>query len=142
MLALVDTGSNLHAADCEVHFPQYAKLVRAPKHSKVARATTAGGHKLDHLGKFTVDATTDFQDVTIPFNHMKVKLPILSVRQMLGKGSVMTLTEDSGLIQNHRTGHSIRFLIQDGLWYMKLKVKPPTTNEDTSASPFGRQGKA
>ena len=142
-LALIDTGSNIHAADAEVHFPEYAKSVRPTAASKSGHsATAAGGHKLFNLGKFTVSATSDGQDVRVPFNHMKVKLPILSVREMMSKGSRMTLTESGGIIRNREKNQAIRFIVHDDLWYMKLKVKPPpaSDNADLSKSPFGRQG--
>ena len=73
---------------------------------------------------------------------MKVKLPILSVREMMSKGSLMTLTEHGGVIRNKAKNQSIRFIVHDDLWYMKLKVKPPPVTEapDLPKSPFGRQG--
>ena len=143
MLALVDTGSNIHAADAEVHFPEYVKSVRPTSASQRGQsATAAGGHKIFNMGKFVVSATADGQDVRVPFNHMKVKLPILSVREMMSKGSLMTLTEHGGVICNKAKNQSIRFIVHDDLWYMKLKVKPPPATEtpDLSKSPFGRQG--
>jgi hypothetical protein len=144
VLALVDTGSSIHAADVDVHFPQYAKSVRQSAASRQGHsATSAGGHKLVNRGKFTISAETDGQNVKVPFNNMKVKLPILSVRQMMSKGSVMTLTEVDGKIHNARSGQTIHFAVHDDLWYMKFKVKPPTqaaTDELRAASLFGRQG--
>ena len=142
-LALVDTGSSIHAADVEIHFPQYVDKVKESAASRRGHAaTSAGGHKLVNMGKFTVEAVTDGQDVRVPFNNMKVKLPILSVRQMMSKGSVMTLTETDGKIQNERTGQTINFSVYDDLWFMKFKIKPPAkgTEGNLSASPFGRQG--
>ena len=142
ILALVDTGSNIHAADADVHVPDCAPLVRrAPTQKSSHAATTADGHRLDNLGKFTISASANGQDIKIPFNHMKVKLPILSVRQMLSKGGRLGLTETSGCITNSRTRQRINFIVHDDLWYMKLKVqKPPSDNGCKPDTGFGRQG--
>ena len=138
VLALVDTGSSIHAADADMHFGDYASQVRRPKSASITgAATTAGGHKLENLGKFVVNATTNGHDIKIPFNHMKVKLPILSVRQMLNKGGQLSLNEAGGSITNPHAGQTINFIVHEGLWYMKLKVGKPSR-----PMPFGRQGKA
>ena len=143
VLALVDTGSSIHAADADVHFPDYSSKVRRSSHKKSAGTTTAGGHRLENLGRFNVSADADGQTVRIPFNHMKVKLPILSVRQMMSKGGQLTLTEHGGKITNATTHQSINFVIHDDLWYVKLKVNKPPTNDGRQPSlPFGRQGSA
>ena len=144
MLCLVDTGSSLHAADAEIHFPEYLKTVKPSSASRRGHAaTSAGGHRLENLGKFTVNAVTDGQDVKVPFNHMKVKIPILSVREMMSKGSYMTLTEDGGKIVNQNIGRCVNFFVHDDLWYMKFKVKPPNEQAQSQLpdSLFGRQGK-
>ena len=136
---MVDTGSSIHAADVETHFPQYVDAVKQSSASRRGHAdTSAGGHKLVNLGKFVVNAETDAQDVRVPFNNMKVKLPILSVREMMSKGSVMTLTETDGEICNRRTGQTIHFAVYDDLWFMKLKVKPPSKLK-VSAPPLPRE---
>ena len=143
MLALVDTGSNIHAADADVHFPLYSGLVRStPASRRGHTATAAGEQKLQNLGKFVVHGNADGQDLRIPFNHMKVKLPILSVRELMTKGCKMTLTENGGVIQNKSKNQQINFIVHNDLWYIKLKVKPPPSSEADKArpSPFGRQG--
>ena len=51
MLCLVDTGSSLHAADADVHFPGYAFTARPSTASRKGHAaTSAGGHRLENLG--------------------------------------------------------------------------------------------
>ena len=143
ILALIDTGSSIHAADADIHFPEYSKLVRKPASQKSPKATTAGGHKLANLGKFVVSAETNGQQVSIPFNHMKVQLPILSVRQMMRKGGQMVLTDSGGSITNPLTRQTIDFVIHDNLWYAKLKVnKPPPSDAMDVDSDFVRQGSA
>ena len=82
------------------------------------------------------------QDLRIPFDNMKVKLPILSVRELMSKGCKMTLTEHGGVIRNKLKNQQIDLVVHDDLWYVKLKVKPPPISEAAVdlASPFGRQG--
>ena len=95
-----------------------------------------------NLGRFVVHGHTDGQDVRIPFNNMKVRLPILSVREMMSKGSKMTLTETGGIIENREKKQAINFIVHDDLWYVKLKVKLPPANDQPEArsSLFGKQG--
>ena len=62
---------------------------------------------------------------------------------MMSKGGQLTLTEHGGKITNATTQQSINFVIHDDLWYVKLKVNKPPTNEGRQPSlPFGRQGSA
>ena len=61
------------------------------------------------ISQTTLSADADGQTVRIPFNHMKVQLPILSVRQMMSKGCQLTLTEHGGKITNPITRQSINF---------------------------------
>ena len=52
VLALIDTGSHIHAADAEVHVPDYVNHVReSSAQRRGAAATTAGGHQLPNKGK-------------------------------------------------------------------------------------------
>ena len=110
---------------------------------------------MPNKGRFIVNAIADGHDVSVPFTNMDVKLPILSARQMMTKGSRMLLTEEDGEIYNPRTDETIRFIIFDDLWFMKMKVKPPIANTSAmnvdpicgpcpnpgnSQLPFGRQG--
>ena len=57
VLALIDTGSHIHAADVDVLFPDYVDHVRENSaQRRGATATTAGGHQLPNKGKFTISA--------------------------------------------------------------------------------------
>ena len=126
VLCLVDTGSSVHAADAETHFADYLPFVRETSASRKGDgATTACGAHLPNKGKFVVDAIADNEEVSIPFTNMKVKLPILSARRMMTKGSKMELEDDTGKIFNAETNQTIRFLVHEDLWFMKIKVKKP-----------------
>ena len=60
ILCLIDTGSNVHAADAEVHFPQYLDHVKPTSLSRRGHAaTSAGGHKIHNLGRFVVKGEAD-----------------------------------------------------------------------------------
>ena len=55
ILCFLDTSSNVHAADAEVHFPKYVSHVKKSSSGSSSRsAITAVGHKLQNLGKITV----------------------------------------------------------------------------------------
>ena len=135
ILALIDTGATVHAADSEVHFKDYVDQVRpTPSSRRGDGAVTAGGHLLPNKGKFTVHAIADGQDVSIPFNDMKVQMPILAVKKMMKKGTKMLLEEDGGVLYNSRTQQRLNFIEHSGLWFMKLKVKPPPGSRDADES--------
>ena len=142
ILALIDTGATVHAADPEVHFPDYAPLVTPTASSKKGEgALTAGGHLLKNGGKFTVHATADDQDVSIPFYAMKVQMPILAPKKMMKKGTRMLIAEDGGILYNSRTKQQMSFIEHGGLWFLKLKVKkPPSTQQNEEESGFARRG--
>ena len=141
VLALIDTGSHIHAADVDVHFPDYVNHVReSSAQRRGATATTAGGHQLSNKGKFTVSAIAGDHQVKIPFNNMKVQLPILSVREMMDKESSVLIEDDTGVISNKKTQQSINFVVRDGLWFMKLKVRKPDGSPAENDSGFGRPG--
>ena len=125
ILALIDTGATVHAADSEIHFRDYAGHVKqTPASRRGDGAVTAGGHLLENRGKFTVKALADGQDVENPFVDMKVQMPILAVKKMIKKGTKMLIEEDGGTLFNSRTNQRLNFLEHSGLWFMKLKVKP------------------
>ena len=71
---------------------------------------------------------------------MKVQLPILSVREMMDKDSKVTIEDESGVISNPRTKQAINFIVRDGLWFMKLKVKRPDGSPTINSEGFGRPG--
>ena len=147
-LALVDSGSSINAADATVHFPSYVNKVRQTGAQKRGEgATTAGGHHLRNEGKFVVDAVIDGQNFQVPFTNMKVKLPILSVRHMMTRGSQMLHTDTGGVIHNPMTDQAIKLIVHDGLWFAKMKVKgernpPPPEPVDRMAKKagFARRG--
>ena len=123
-LGLVDSGSSTNAADAGVHFQAYVDKVRQTGAQKRGEgATTAGGHHLRNEEKFVVDAIIDGQNFQVPFTNMKVKHPILSVRQIMTRGSQMLLTETGGFIHNPTTDQAIKFIVHDGLWFAKMKIK-------------------
>ena len=140
----------MHAADATVHFPEYVPHI---KRARSKGATSASGHHIPNEGRFTVNAEVAGHDLTVPFNHMKVKLPILAPRRMMSRGSRITLTLDDGVIENPTTKQTLPFIVFDDLRFAKLKVKPPGTLKDVPmpqapdkmeidlpASGFGRLG--
>ena len=70
---------------------------------------------------------------------MMVSLPILAVKKMIKKGTKMLIEEDGGTLYNSRTKQQLNFLEHSGLWFMKLKVKPPSrpVDESLGCEPLG-----
>ena len=91
------------------------------------------GHQLSNKWKFTVSATAGGQQVEIPFNNMNVQLPILSVREVMGKESFVMIDDDTGIVSNKRIKPSINFIVRDGLWFMELNVRKPEGSQTSKS---------
>ena len=140
-LALVDSGSTINAADIEAYFPEYLKLIIASRAQDMGEsATTAGGHQLRNEGRCRIEATVDGLDFPIPFQNMKVDVPILSVRKYVRNGLGFHFEENGGYMQCKANNKKFAFIEADGAYWIKLKIKLP----DNSAPPntgFGRPGR-
>lgn len=78
-------------------------LGRADKRS----AETACGAVLKRLGTVSTEGYVEGKKVNVPRNHMKVKKPILSVRQLLRDGHEVYINSDGGWIGNLENGKLI-----------------------------------
>ena len=83
--------------------------------------------------------TIDGEDASIGVTHMKVKMPIVSLRERVkGKyGCNILTTEDGGVMTNRHTGHATRIYGCSGVYFFKFKPTAPGKNADQSC---GRQG--
>ena len=59
---------------------------------------------------------------------------------MVDKESSVMIEDDTGIISNKRTNQSINFIVRDGLWFMKLKVRKPDGSPADNDCGFGRAG--
>ena len=81
-------------------------------------------------------------DFPIPFNDMKVQLPILSLRNTMKRGHSARLNENGGYLRNLITRTKVPVYEKEGVYYLKVKIRSPDT-DTTSSSPdagFARQG--
>ena len=87
MLAMVDSGSFIHAIDAENCLPGHNIEWFSEAESKKGIAETACGGLLKRLGMVRCKGTVDGHNVEIQWNHMRVKCPILSVLRLTQEGN-------------------------------------------------------
>ena len=98
----------MNAADIKKHFPQYASRIITSKDQMWRNsATTAGGHQLPNLGRCRVDATVEGHNFPVPFQNMKVDVPIISVKKYLRNGYDFHFTEEGGSMRCRLNNRSV-----------------------------------
>ena len=88
-------------------------------------ATTAGGHKLKNLGRCRVEASVDGHAFPVPFQHMKVDVPIISVKKYLNSGYDFHFTEEGGYMRCRLNNQRFNFVATDNAYWVKLNVASP-----------------
>ena len=73
--------------------------------------------------------TSEGQSSTITFQCADVDTPILSIRRLAMNGHEIRFTEKGGYILHLKTGHRTKFVIHDGVYFIKLKQLNPPANE-------------
>ena len=72
---------------------------------------------------------------------MKVKTPILSVRELIPDGHDAYINKNGGWIKNIGNGKTITFFEFQGVYYLKMKIDKPTANNEKNDEPlFSGQG--
>ena len=142
MVMLVDSGSTLNAADIAKHFGAYVDLIIASRGQAMGEsATTAGGHKLANEGRCRVNATVDGEDFPVPFQNMRVDVPILSVRKYMRNGYDFHFTEHGGYMKCRLNSKIFNFIEADGAFWIKMKIRAPPSGQ-AKPSVFSRPGTA
>jgi hypothetical protein len=139
---LVDSGSAIHGINVEEDAPEYLEWVIESRGSRRGdTAVTACGGTIKDEGKVTIHGTADGVDISIPFKNMKVKMPICSVRKIVKQNNDVIFRDVGGVIRNRATGKEIKIVERDGVYFIKMLIKPPTGDKsiDESAS-FHRRG--
>ena len=122
-LALVDSGSTINAADIKKHFPQYASRIVTSKDQMMGNsATTAGGHQLPNLGRCRVDATVEGHNFPVPFQNLKVDVPIISVKKYLRNGYDFHFTEEGGYMRCRLNNRVFQFIEAEDAYWIKLQI--------------------
>ena len=144
VLMMVDSGSFAHCVDAEEEFPDHTITEPDAKAQSAGNAETACGGILKNLGSIKVSGKVDGQQVSIKFTHMKVKVPILSVRKLVIDQNDVFINRNGGYIHNTVSGKKLNFFEYQGVYYLKMKVDPPPPPSPPSDSrmktPFAGQG--
>ena len=150
-LILLDLESTVNAADIESEFSDYAGLIMGSEEQRRGdSATSACGGVIEHLGKARgeaaiTDTKGNLHDFDIVFNHMKGKLPILSLRNFVKRKNSVRINEHGGYIKNKLTGATIPVYEHHDVYYVKIEVKKPSSqpnsSTDSDRSGFARQGR-
>ena len=140
ILAMVDSGSFLHAIDAESDLPDHPVEAVEGK-DRTRSAETACGGILKRLGVVCTSGSVNGENVNVKWNHMKVKTPILSVRQLIRDGHEVYINKNGGWIKNIGNGKTITFFEFQGVYYLKMKIDKPTANNEKKSEPlFSGQG--
>ena len=138
---MADTGSTLHGISVAKHIPGYEHLVRpcaAKRRGKSAETACGGSVTIDGDIDLTGWIGDDLH--TIPFNDMKVSMPIASMRQTIKAGNSLFITDGGGYIKNKATGKKIILHERCGVYFFKLRLLPPAQQQQSDrASGFTRQ---
>ena len=121
ILAMVDSGSFLHAIDAEQDLPGHCIEALSGK-DRAKSAETACGAVLKRLGTVRTEGYVDGVKVTVKWNHMKVKTPIRSVRQLVRDGHEVYINSGGGWIKNLESDKLIHFFEFQGVYYLRMKI--------------------
>ena len=138
-LVLMDTGCGKHTANPKKHFLDYpTRESEGQRQGQVF--VTADETEMPNLGEKVVPFTTmEGNHAQTTFQMTNVAMPIMSIRQ-LGK-THRTMFADKhrnhGYIQHRVSGQKSEFFSQDGVYFMKIKLRPPA---DAIASPNTSSG--
>ena len=123
VLALVDSGSTINAADIAAYFPEYVQNIVASRASSSGEtATTAGGHELKNMGRCKIDATVDDHPFPVAFQNMKVDVPIISIKKYVKTGFDFHFTEEGGYMECRLNGKQFHFIECDGAYWIQIKI--------------------
>ena len=135
---MVDSGSGEHCLDAEVKLPDHP-IERSPGQEAGQTVETAGGHELHNLGQVRVEfETQEGLESDISFQHIKATTPILSVRKLVKRGHQVEFRRGGGSIIAAGSGQRMDFVERGGVYYIKLKIRPPV--HVNRASGFIRRG--
>ena len=100
---------------------------------------TTCGRILKKVGTDRVNGEVDNKNISIAFDHMQVRTPILSVRKLVRDNHEIYIKKGGGSIRHTTNGKQIKFFEHAGVYCLKLKITPPIDGKDNSNG-FGRQG--
>ena len=84
-------------------------------------------------------ATVEGFNFPVPFQNMKVDVPIISVKKYLRNGYDFHFTEDGGHMRCRLNDRRFKFIEADEAYWIKLKVQKPGST-DSMRPDFARPG--
>ena len=134
---MMDSGASLHAADKDKHFEGY-ELFETEESRRGDFAFTANGDKLYNLGRFDVTGVCNGVKLTLGFTHMKVDVPVASVRTFVRNGNDVQFFEGGGRVTNRENGAQLPIVEMGGVYFLKLKIRPPKSRSPDTDMVFAR----
>ena len=77
-------------------------------------------------GVIEVEAEIDDETHMIPFEDLPVECPIMSVKKIVKKKSVVTFKDGGGYILNTVIKKKLRLVERNGVYFIKLKILEPS----------------
>ena len=135
--ALMDSGSGVHIANHDVHFPG-SELEKSKFQG--TKYMAANKSEIVNEGEMTIKArTAEGHSVRIPFQSAKVGMPILSVA-LLAKEYDSVFRQDDGDLVHRTTGKKVGFVKKAGVYFIQLMVPRRVASQKLSERcPFGGQ---
>ena len=84
-----------------------------------------------------MEAEIDDETHMIPFEDLPIECPIISVKKIVKKKSVVTFQDGGGYILNTVTKRKLRCVERNGVYFIKLKILEPS---EKKMSGFARPG--
>ena len=139
VMVMMDSGAGNHVCNPAIHFTNFR--THASAGSKSGRVfQTADGTEIKNLGEKHVRLQTqEGQSSTITFQCADVDVPILSTRRLALAGHEIRYRHNGGVIIHLKTKHKTKFVVKDGVYFLKLKELEPPSNE--AISTFHRPGR-
>ena len=73
-----------------------------------------------------MNVVIDGEDHVLPMDALPLEMPILSVRNIVRKDNYVTFRDGGGYIKNVKTGHKMRFVKRQGVYFIKVQVQAPS----------------
>ena len=138
-LVMIDSGSFCHAINAEKELPNHS--VHPIKGSDDGHAAeSACGSIMKQHGRVKTICQIGSTTISLKWNAMDVKVPILSVRRLCRDNKNLTVgfSHTGGYMINTLTKERIEILEFQGVYFVIMKVLPPTPSNAQTEPVFSR----
>ena len=125
-LCMVDSGAFTHAIDASRELPSHDVIPFGPN-EHTPDGESACGSIIKCKGKVQTRGTVEGLSLDVQWSSMNVKVPILSVRKLVKDQHQVRFIENGGYIKNLRNGDRIPFFEFQGVYYLIMKILPPSS---------------